>query len=189
MSVLKELNGIKKPDEKSEIEFGNDPAKNIRAGFDAWFASINPAIDDKDNYYLKDELPKAEMFYDEAYKIVNKKMQGLNPEKFWELFKNLTKEQRVFFGIYLSVLMNKSCFDEINIVSENRLRNFIGYKLARGKIVIDGYHSYDIGTCATGGYIINNCYTEQVGYDAGGDVLILNNKTSTSMATKASGGI
>lgn len=188
MPVLSSLKGISKPAYVSDIEFVNEPINYVKAGIELWY-DICRNIISKDLIIIRDFLPRAEIIYGEALRLICNRMDGIRQEELFSCFNNRSAKEKNFAGIFISALINKSCLDEV-VFKDSGITSFQGYKLERGRISNqESAHTTDIGTCATGGLAENYKPSGLIGFKASGNVIMVNYYFSGDIAENSEGGI
>lgn len=189
MPVLSHLKGINKPEEKSEIEFVNNPYNYVNAAIESWYETCKPVIPQKGLFIIKRDLHITEKLYEEALMLVNKNMNGIETKQLFSCFDKYPLIEKKFGNIFVSALINKGCIDEI--VFENSGLDYLqGYHLERGHVINkEKCFISDIGTLANGGLIENYYLCSLLGLNASGSVIIINYKFAINVAEEAKGGI
>ncbi len=198
MGIIDDLKGINKPDEKAKIEFASNPLNELKASYSSWEGIISSSL--KEQYVFPTRMEQllqiAEMLYPEALKLTNHKIRGIKNEEVCGLLRE-HNQSLGYSGLFLTALLNNFCLDELVIDSIHNL-SFIGYKLKRGKIIINADSYNFIGAFASGG-VIENHGTINVGnafdnlrggfgrWASGGH--FINKGTASNIGQHASGGL
>ena len=161
--IFDDLKGIKKPEEKSNIEFSTNPINELKASFAQWESIVKenmiPGIFQHIKYKpLKQIINWADQLYNEALLLANKRINGIKSEDIDRILvenNSINADCRQFLGLYLTALVNNSCIDELAFNLYIQV-SFLGYRLNRGKITnkteIMGFFN---GAYATGGILEN----------------------------------
>ncbi len=190
-SIIEELTGIQKPEEKAVIEIVSNPLNEVKASYDIWCNIAKKVMPSRPITELDSSqtISIADQLYDEALKLANDKMRGISGSEILSFFKRRGRLTKEWSGLYLSAIMNKYYLDELVIDGIKGLA-FIGYKLNHGHIRINSDTIDYIGAFASNGMIenyghIKNWFAE---YATGG-IFVNDSLVGQEMGSNASGGV
>lgn len=158
------LKGLKKPEEKSSIEFSSNPINELKASCSSWMSTLI-ALKDNFGLYLKYMQPEkmlniGDYLYKESLLIATPRIKGITNKELTEILLCQDKYKKLdtaygYLGLYFTALLNNSCMEEITVDDSFSNLSFLGYKLSKGRLIIKADSEHFTGAYATGGLIEN----------------------------------
>lgn len=182
MSTIDNYGKFEVPEEKTQIEIIEDPINCIISSFEL-FKKMHGEIWKS----VFSEPEKVQKIYLSALKIFENKQNlriGIKDmNELTKIFKSERQSAQNTAGLFLSALQNETAIDTLIITSPLEL-NLLGYKLKQKKRIILGENitTYNLGSNAKGGIIVNKGNATYLGYLSEGGIQI-NKEQSTHLGT------
>ena len=207
MDIIDSLKGIKAPEERAVVEFSRNPLNYFKSSYQAWNSMAGYLQKDvrKITGLNNNELQVADNLYAEALRLIDN--LKIDTKDAVSLLRENLSSSSFWGGLYLTALLNTGCLDEL-IIEEIYGLSFVGYKLKRGKIIINESVQFYTGefanSCviennarlqtsmahkATGGIFINNGHVLCLGHTVKGGVYINNGEIKNNMAAFSSSSV